>query len=239
VAASLDRPAGHLRIRPADVLERGQHPVGHEYRRADPAQDVGLIRCLRWPRPGDGVLQAEPAGDQAGDDHVGVAGEPVRAGQERHPRRGQRSGDQPGILTPGQRELDRRNRLAQRPDGLGQGLGDPVRPRDPVRPCGLRVLRAGPGYHEPPVGQPQSPVAADGADAAERRRRADRVAEAEKGADHGRVGIAHPPGDRGRPARPVADHHGAAGLGQVDRVDAGQAGACVHRRSRDPEGARV
>ena len=65
------------------------------------------------------------------------------------------------------------------------------------------------------------------------------LTEAEEGADHGRVGVAHPPGDRGCPAGPVADHHGAAGLGQVDRVDTSQAGARVHRGPFGPDGARA
>ena len=49
VPAGLHRLGGHLRVGPADVLERRQHAVGDQHRRAEPGQHVRLVRA---PAPG-------------------------------------------------------------------------------------------------------------------------------------------------------------------------------------------
>jgi hypothetical protein len=107
VPAGLHRIIGPRRIfggRPnpgPDVFERRQHPVCYEHGRAEPAEHVRPIQRPRRPRFGDRVLDAETAGDHARDDDVGMVGEPVRAGAERHAGRRQRGGDQPAVLASG------------------------------------------------------------------------------------------------------------------------------------------
>ena len=113
VAARGERGGGGG-IGTADVLERGQHPVGHEHRRADPAEHVDPLPG-RGRRPHD-VLDAEPGGDLGGHHDVRVVVEPVGPGHDRHAGLHQRGGDQPAVLAAGQAELDRAPRVAQRRD---------------------------------------------------------------------------------------------------------------------------
>ena len=106
----------------ADVLERGQHPVGDDHGGADPGQHVDAL-SRRGRRPHD-VLDAETAGDLGGHHDIRVVVEPVGPGHDQYPGLHQRGGDEPAVLAAGQAELDRAARLPQRRDRGDKSLGD-------------------------------------------------------------------------------------------------------------------
>ena len=114
------------RVGAADVLERREHPVGHEHGRADPPEHVNLL-AGGGGRP-DNVLDAESSRDLGRHHDVRMVGEPVRPADHGHARRDQRGRHQAAILAPGQAQLDRLSGLHQVGDGGDERLGHRARP---------------------------------------------------------------------------------------------------------------